>query len=168
MVKTIPVSFRMSQEDAEFLAGLQIEDAVTLSEKVRAIIKESRHRHQQKTDYETYLKFMSDVLNGLNKQIKLAEMKVESHSEIVAYFTEWSIESFAFIASMQQEDALDEAILKTLEDGILTRIFRLFEIVARMGVTSTAPCYNKQIITKNFSEILELIQLIVEQNINKK
>ena len=159
-MKTIPVSFRMSQEDAEFLATLQIDDAVTLSEKVRAVIKESRHRHQQKTDYETYLKFIGDVLNVLNKQIKLAEMKIGKHSEIVANFTDWSVESFAFIASMQQEDELDEDMLQALEKGVVQRIFRLFEIVARMGVTSLAPCYDGKIIDKNFGDILELIELI--------
>lgn len=163
MAKTIPLSFRMSQKDAEFLAGLQVDDAVTLSEKVRYIIKSARLEHQQVADYEHYLKSMSDVLRTLNAQIKLAEMDIEKHSEIVAYFTEWSVESFAFIASMQQEKSLDEKMLRHLEDGILKRIFRLFEIISRMGVTSVAPCYDEKNINKNFKSIIELIELITQR-----
>lgn len=150
----------MSQEDAEFLAVLQIEDAVTLSEKVRALIKRARHRHQQKTDYDSYLKFMGDILNNLNHQVKLAEVNLGLHSEMVTYFLEWSVESFAFIASMQQQEDVDEETLKVLERGIVKRIFRLFETTTRMGITKKAPCYDEAIISQNFDGIIELVELI--------
>ena len=43
--KSTPLSFRVSDEDAEFLAGLQLPGAVTPSEKLRVLVTRARMEH---------------------------------------------------------------------------------------------------------------------------
>ena len=47
----IPVSVRITQEDADFIAELKIEGANTPSEKIRELLKQARLAHTQTRDY---------------------------------------------------------------------------------------------------------------------
>ena len=52
MAKTVPISVRVSNEDAEFIATLQIDNAVTPSDKVRSLIKEAKQKKERVVSYE--------------------------------------------------------------------------------------------------------------------
>jgi len=166
MAKTVPISVRFSQEDAEFIANLKIDNAITPSDKVRGIIKEAKKQKERVVNYEGCLKVSREALKELSQDIKFAELEEKKHSELVNSFNDWIVESFAYIASVKHGVGGEKIELNHLEDGISERVFRLFEIVLRMGVTSKAPCYDKEIITKGFVPVLELIQLI-NQRIEK-
>ena len=58
--------------------------------------------------------------------------------------------------------------LQQFEKDIAERLFRLFEMAARMGVTSQAPCYNKNIISQGFIPMLELMEMIMNKVIKEK
>ena len=47
--KTVPLSVRISHDDAEYIAGLKIDDALTPSDKVRAIIRDARKAREART-----------------------------------------------------------------------------------------------------------------------
>ena len=51
----IPISVRISQEDADFIANLQVEGANTPSEKIRELLKQARQSYTQPQDYGTAL-----------------------------------------------------------------------------------------------------------------
>jgi len=167
MAKTIPISVRVSHEDAAFIANLQIDDALTPSDKIRSIIKEAKKQSERTVNYEGCLKIARDTLKELTQKIKASEMEQKQHSELVNAFTDWVGESFAYMAAAKNEIDEEKIELKELEEGISQRVFRLFEVVARLGVTSKAPCYDDAIITKGFVPLVELIDLI-NQRIEKE
>ena len=167
MTKTVPISVRVSNEDAEFIANLQIDNAVTPSDKVRSLIKEAKQQKERIVSYEGCLNIARETLKDLVQKVKTIESKEKEHSELVNVFNEWVTECFAYVASAKYEIQEDQIKLKQLEEGISERVFRLFEAVARMGVTSQEPCYNKKIILTGFLPILELIQ-IINQRIEKE
>ena len=167
MAKTIPISLRVSHEDAEFIANLQMDGAITPSDKVRSIIRNAKKQNERIVSYEGCLKIAHEALKGLTQKVKATELEAKHHSELVNMFNDWITESFAYVASASNEMEEGKLGLEQLEDGISERVFRLFEVVARMGVTSNAPCYDKEIVTKGFVLISELTH-IINQRIEKR
>lgn len=167
MAKTVPISVRISQEDAEFIANLQMENAVTPSDKIRSIIAEARKQNERIVSYEGCLKTARETLRALAQKVTATEMAEKQHSELVTVFNDWIGEAFAYVASAKHELDKGEMDLKQLEEDISERVFRLFDVTARMGVTAKAPCYDKEIMTTGFAPILELTQ-IINQRIEKE
>ncbi len=160
MAKTVPISVRLSLEDAEFIANLHIDDAVTPSDKIRSIIKEAKKQNERIVNYEGCLKIARETLRELTQKIKTTELESKQHSELLNVFNEWIAESFAYVAAAKQELEDEKLTFEALEEGVSIRVFRLFEATARMGITSKAPCYEPNIVTRGFLPILELIQII--------
>lgn len=170
MASSVPISVRISQDDASFIAGLKIDDAVTPSDKIRAIIKQSRERHEMKQNYEAMITLAKDVFRDEKKAIKAYELKEKLHSELIALYMEWLTEAFAHFGSavdreIDPENPEDKNFIG-LEDDIAQRVFRLLDMVTRMGVTKDAPCYDPKIIHKYYKPLLELTGM-VEQQLNK-
>lgn len=160
MPKTVPVSVRLSVEDAAFIANYQVAGAVTPSDKIRSIIKDAKMRQDSILSYESCLVQSQSALSALMQHIKADELESGHHSELLNVFNEWITESFAYVASAKL--MMDEGKLtpNKLEAGIAERVFRLLSAMARMGVTTKAPCYDAELMTKGFEPILELIQII--------
>ncbi len=160
MSKTVPVSVRLSVEDAEFIANFQTADAMTPSDKIRSIIKDARLRKDRILSYESCLLESQNAVRTLMQHIKACELESGHHSELLNVFNEWITESFAYVASAKL--MMDEGRVspEALEAGIAVRAFRLLSTMARMGVTTKAPCYDTEIMTKGFKPILELIHII--------
>lgn len=160
MQKTVPISVRITQEDAEFIARLKIDDAITPSDKIRALIRDARLQHGRQRGYEGQLAQALDELRGVMQQVKTQERESHTHSELVNVFLDWLAEAFAYTAAVDINTAKEKTALPQLEEGIADRCFRLLEALARMGVTSRAPCYDKDIISKGFQPLAELTRLV--------
>ena len=157
--KTIPFSVRLSQEDAEFIAKLGMRDANTPSDKIRAIISKARENASREYSYKGMLEEMQDMLMPAMGILRTREMEKGGYSELLANFAEWLVEINAFFVAMPQEKSGKLDIHK-FEEGVAARIFILFERMMRMGVTDTAPCYNKNLIKEKLAPVLELASII--------
>ena len=160
MTKTVPISVRISEEDAEFIAGLKVEGAVTPSEKIRGIIARTKKQKERIESFDGCLKIARDILKGVVQRVSELEMTSQEHSDLVTLFMDWVAESFAYVASSQRALKNETMTLVQLEEGIADRAFRLIQAVARMGVTAEAPCYDKEIITERFVPISPLTDLV--------
>lgn len=160
MSKSVPLSLRISSEDAEFIANLQISGAITPSDKIRAIIKEAKNRREQPRDYANSRNYVNEALSHLRAEITRFELEQNQYSELINQFNDWLADAFAFINSFNIEPQAIEEGLRRLEQGIVKRIFRLIETITRMGVTLKAPCYDRDIIRKEMETLIELSTLI--------
>lgn len=167
MIKTVPVSIRLTQSDAEFIASLQMNDALTLSDKIRSIIKETRKQKEKVEDYQSYLLLAKDKLKTASQLIKIYEREGSHYSLLVNLFQDWMTETFAFLAAFGNPSLTEKVDMQPLEAGIATRVFRLFEAVLRMGVTTEAPCYDKELIKKGLMPLLELTEMIYTKRENE-
>jgi len=163
MTKTVPISIRISHQDAEFIANLQMADALTLSDKIRAIIKEVRTQKEKVDDYQSYLLLAKNKLNNVSDLIKIFEREGKQYSMFINLFQDWLTETFAFLAAFGTPKISEEVNLEPLEAGIARRVFRLLEAVLRMGVTNEAPCYDKKIIHRGLAPLLELTEIIQQK-----
>ena len=161
-MKTVPLSTRISQEDAEFLSSLKIDDANTPSEKLRVIIAEARKREEGMHDYRSSLLMYQNMLNQLVTVSREIEMENQIHSELVSRLTEWLPDMMAFATAMGSDLHQSRSVedLKKFEEGITDRSFRLFQSILQMGISETCPCYQSDAVSKRMAEILYLVNVI--------
>lgn len=156
--RTIPLSVRITPEDAEFIAGLEVQGATTPSEKVRAVLSEARQRDTDFRDYRGCLSMAQELLAPSLRRVREAERELGVHSELVSKVGEWLPEVLAFMITSHAVDHGDQqgAPAKAFEAGVADRIFRLIEAVMRMGVTETCQGYDKSVVSSRLGPVLEL------------
>ncbi len=155
--KSTPVSIRITPRDAEFLASLDIDEAVTPSEKIRAIIREAREQREGSGDPSGGVGMGRRIVESVLMQIKEAELKQEMHSELLSNFGEWILDLLAYLGSLVGSGDFD---LKDVERGIGERILRLATTVSRMGITPTAPCYDAGVIRELIPDLLQVASIV--------
>ena len=163
MPKSIPVSLRISQEDAAFISGLEVQGAVTPSEKIRSIIQEARKFKEDGSAPARLVTEMHGHLKALHKQILNVERSENTHSELIRFALDWQNQ---FTQALAQEDLCDASTkqeLEKFEDLLASQLFQLIDYAVRLGVTPTAPCYNPNIIREKLAEHMELLRLVEKQ-----
>lgn len=159
--KNHPVGVRLSDEDAAFLQALQIDDAETASEKLRALVQRARTELHGGRSYEASLLRVRELLEPTSRQLRAQELSSRQRSELIADTLYWLPDLVAYL--MAGPDALgplDEDRLTAYEAGLADKTFRFIEAVLRLGVTDRAPCYDPNVITHGARGVLELTQLI--------
>ena len=160
--KTVSMSVRVSHDDAEFIAGLNVNGAKTPSDKLRTIISQARLQHQGGYDYESALAFFEGQVSAVVNLIRKGERDSKKHSELLSAAMTKLPELLAFIVSsntQKQLFALTE--LKELESGVADRIFMVLEAVMRLAVTPSSPCYDENVISDRIGSLATLAEIAV-------
>jgi hypothetical protein len=157
-------SVRVSDEDAEFLAALQIDGARTPSEKLRALIGRARAEANEGRDYEAALARLRAQLEPTAQRLRARELDGRQRSQLIHEVLQTLPDLAAFLMAgpapatrSRQED------LVAFEQGVGDRAFRLIEAVLRLGVTEKAPCYNPDVVTQGAAGTLELSRVILSR-----
>lgn len=160
--KTVPVSVRLSHEDAEFISGLKINGANTPSDKLRAIIGEKRRKSLEAIDYQGCFQEIFRYMEPALETIRKMEIEEGVHSEIVTRSFEWFPDLIAYLVStISVEPGEKEGTdLNELERGLADRIFRVMESVLQMGTTKWFHCYDPQTMATRSEPVLDLAGLI--------
>jgi hypothetical protein len=160
--RSIPISFRASQAETEFLSSLKIEGATTLSEKLRWIIEAARQRDAGADDPARQRQLVEEILRPTLQRWRNAEVREGKSSALLRAFSEWLIEAAVFVA-MAQGVERDEQFLQDLETGAADRVSRLAAEFLRLGVTKTAPCYGPSVVRDRINPVIELARIIERQ-----
>jgi hypothetical protein len=160
--KTVPISARISHEDAEFISQLKINDATTPSDKLRAIIADTKRRKKRDQDYRGCFQMIQEIMIPVVEKIREAELENHVHSALITRCVEWLPDTLAYVVSSAPRSIGDKTSeqLDHLERGIADRVFRLMESVLQMGITQRCPCYDADAIAQRVTPILELAQVI--------
>ncbi len=163
--KTVPLSVRISEADADFLNGLAIPGATTHSEKLRALIAEARRRRSGNRSYADVLAVLQDIEAPAERRLRDAEGRVKQHSELLAQAASWLPDTMAYLMGNLPNADDDEAAgkLQALEDGLADRVFVFVERVLRMAVTRHNPCYDSSAISRRMEPVVELCDIIRAQ-----
>lgn len=159
--KTIPISTRLSPEDAEFIAQWEGDGAATPSEKLRGIIAEARKHKQGTEDYPSSLRLATGMLSPTLHIIRTSEHAAGKHSQLVSRVAEWLPECLAYlIASNGRANQLDEDALRGIERGLADRVVNLMQSVLQMAVTRTGPCYDPEVVRERIPPVLDLAKVV--------
>jgi hypothetical protein len=166
MSKTVPLSCRITQEDAAFLARLAIPGSVTASEKVRALIGEARKRHRSTAEPEDSLGSISSAIERRYQEVRSIQGSVAMHSEIVARIGNWLPDFISLFLKKPiakkslPADVTESEALQRFEKDLVREVIALMEGALRLAVTREEPCYDPAIISSNLSVVQELVELI--------
>ena len=160
--KSVPISVRISDEDASFLAGLEVPGAITPSEKVRVLISNARRIRSGEIDYAGSVQAFSELLSPVERAVVIAEQETGVHSELVAVVLRWLPEMQSFLGDTGRHVRSDPGTesLSRIEAGIADRGFGLFDHVLRLGVTVENPCYEKTAVTRRAGLVSRLFTLV--------
>jgi hypothetical protein len=168
--KSIPISVRVSEDDAEFLATLELPGAATPSEKLRTLIARARAQQAEGRTYESSLALVRELLEPVSQSLRARELSSRQRSEMIADTLYWLPDLVAYLMTGPgSRNAKSEARdLVEFEAGVAQRIFHFIEAVLRLGVTSKAPCYNPAVIGEGLQGTLELAQLMLNNRQSKR
>lgn len=169
MSKTIPLSVRISQDDASFLAKVSLPGAVTPSEKVRALIAQARERQQSEKNPADAASLLSSLFEARRAEIHRLEEKAAAHSELITQLGIWLPRFLALFMStpLSREPAALDA-LRRLERGVVREVMTLMEGTLRLAVTREEPCYDPQVISSQIGVVKELIDLVHASRLSSK
>lgn len=143
----IPVSVRISQEDADFIAQLQLNGATTPSEKIRELLSEARLAHTHAHDYSTALGRVEQLINPARRDMLVAEKNLGVHSPLIARAFELVPDLMA-ILSVQLPVNSDLTELKHHEREIMWRLVRLMDGVLQLAITGRAAAYDDKVLNE--------------------
>lgn len=153
----IPLSVRIDQEDADFIASLKIEGAATPSEKIRELLKQARLAHTQTHDYAHVLSHMERLLHDAKHQILYSEKELGVHSAILARLFDLLPDLAASAADIGTD--IDRHTLQQHELRVMQRIARLSEAVLQLAVAGHGIAYDDAVF-KQLDNTLQLAQII--------
>ena len=154
----IPVSVRITQEDADFIAELKIEGANTPSEKIRELLKQARLAHTQTRDYESALTAQEQFLQAARRSVLHAEKQAGVHSHIVARLFEQLPDLAATLAADLPEEAAQPDLQK-YERELMWRIVRLTDSILQLAVTGKGAAYDDTVL-QQLENTLKLADIV--------
>lgn len=158
--RSVPLSVRVSPEDADFIAGVDIAGAETPSEKIRALLAEARKRQQGFSDYSSCLGMVQEMLAPTFQRLRAAEHRERVHSELVLELSQWMPEALAFLLTDLVDASGDRDSLQAFEEGVAERLFRLIENIVRMNVTDECRGYDPAVVSSRMGPVFELVDVI--------
>ncbi|MDO4640967.1 MAG: hypothetical protein Q4A84_04590 [Neisseria sp.] len=155
----IPISVRISQEDADFIANLDVEGANTPSEKIRELLKQARLAHTQMHDYGTALGAVEQFFQSAKHDVLHAEKEFGVHSHILARLFELLPDLSATLAADLPENA-DLDMLKKYEREVMWRIVRLADSILQLAVTGKGAAYDDGVLDEleNTLKLAHIVQ----------
>jgi len=159
------LSARIPSEDLEWLAGLDIQGAVSPSDKLRALIGQMRRQYEGTLDYQGGLSWLRDLLAPFVTAIRALEHQNRMHSEALTLVTEALPQLMATLLSEQgiakeAKDAKRRAV--EVEEIVVQRCFQLLTSIMRLAVTRDAGCYSPTVIDANIRSVLEIAEIVAQ------
>lgn len=156
-----PLSVRLSEDDSAFLAQLELEGAVTSSDKVRGLIRQARQRTERPDSFAGALAASHEALGPALRSVREAEQASERRSGVVIGLLTAVEEFLALSLSTPAEmAAADEAAMSRHEARLVDCAARMTEQMLRWAVTPSAPAYDPGVVARRLAALNDLMTLI--------
>jgi hypothetical protein len=159
-MKMQTLSVRMPSEDMEWLASLDLQGAVSPSDKLRALVTQMRRQHDGTLDYERGLAWLRDLVAPFVTAVRGFEHHNRMHSEALTLAAEGLPQIMATLLSERSlgRDAKARAI--DVEALVVQRCFQLLASLMRLAVTRNAGCYSPDVIDRHLPAVLEIADVV--------
>lgn len=161
----IPISVRITQEDADFIAALEIDGANTASEKIRALLTQARLERQQEVGFATSLQQIQAMLAPAKRDVVTWEKNQVHHSALIARSMELLPDLMAFVATESPSVDAGLSDVKRYEAGIAARLVHVIESVLQLTVTGSSPCYDDKVLMRQLGTTLALAEIVLQQRL---
>jgi hypothetical protein len=154
------LSVRVPADDVAWLATLDVQGAVSPSDKLRALIAQMRRQYEGGMDYAACVAWLRDLLAPLVTRIRAVENNHRMHSEALTLAAEWLPTIMATLLSARGIDVNDRARAVELEDLLVERSFQMLTSLLRLAVTREAACYDPAILEKHLPAVIEISGIV--------
>jgi hypothetical protein len=156
------LSARIPSEDLEWLVGLDLQGAVSPSDKLRSLIGQLRRQHEGSLDYERSLAWLRDLVAPFVNAVGAFEHQNRMHSEVLALAEEALPQIMATMLSERglPKDAKKRAV--EIEDVVVQRSLQLLTSILRLAVTRDAACYNPRVLDAHIAPVLEIAEIVAQ------
>ena len=156
-----PLSVRLSAEDSAFLAQLELEGAVTSSDKVRGLIRLARQRGERPANFAGALAASHEALGPALRAVREAEQASDRRSGVVIGLLT-AVEEFLALslATPAEMATADEGAMQRHEARLVDCAARMTEQMLRWAVTPSAPAYAPEVVAHRVAALNDLMTLI--------
>jgi hypothetical protein len=158
---TTPLSVRLSDEDTGFLAALEIDGAVTASDKIRGLIRQARQRSEPIESYSEALSASHEHMTSALRALRLIGADLDMHSDVAVGLLGVAEEYLALALAVPRPGP------RATRDEVVRYESRLVDCAARMtaqllrwGVTPHAPAYDPAVVSRHLAGLVELMRLV--------
>lgn len=152
-----PISGRIPDDLYQWLSTQPLDEATTISDKLRVAVSTLRRIHEGDTNYTDGLSMYRDLLRNTRDHIAALERETGTHSEVLAAFLEHLP---ALTAALNSATVPNVAEAKQLENQLVKRAMQLTESLLRQGVTAEAAAFDPEVIQSNTSRVTELVRVL--------
>ncbi len=157
--KSVPLSVRVSDEDALFLANLEISDAVTPSEKLRALLHEAQRRYIALENASEGGLLLRDMATPALRRVRRQENKAKQKSDLVLKLYERVPDIMArLIAGPDTQNKTDDIV--NFEKELTDQICVLLKDFVALGLTSPVRVYTEDNFKQEMNPVIELVELL--------
>lgn len=151
------VSGRIPDDLYQWFASLQIEGAVTSSDKLRELLAHMKRQHDGSLDLVSAQAWFRDVVTPLRTALTTLERDEGVHSEVVMQIVEHVTAAAAALVSAQPATNAD---VIALEDMLVRRAFGMTEALLRQAVTAKAAAYEPGVVRRHAKQTIEIARLL--------
>lgn len=158
---TTPLSVRLSEEDTGFLSGLQMDGAITASDKIRGLIRQARQRAEPVESFPAALSISHDHLASAVRAVRVIEQDLGLHSDVTVGLMTTAEEFLALALSTPRPgpDAVRDDLARH-EARLVDCAARVAEQLMRWAVTPSAPAYDPAVVSKRLEPLADLMRLV--------
>jgi hypothetical protein len=156
------LSARIPSEDLEWLVGLDLQGAVSPSDKLRTLIGQLRRQHEGSLDYQRSLSWLRDQVAPFVSAIRGFEHDNRMHSEVLTLVAEAVPQIMATLLSERALGSDPKTRAVAVEEIVVQRCFQLLTSMLRLAVTRDAACYNPKVIDAHVPPVLEIVEIIAQ------
>ncbi|MEM8988354.1 MAG: hypothetical protein AAGC95_16685 [Pseudomonadota bacterium] len=160
MPRSVPLSVRVSDDDAAFLAKFEAPEAKTPSEKLRAILAAARRRHEGAKDFPGCVETVEDMLRPSLHRLREANRVSGQRSDFVMKLYDRLPEIVAELMTADIDAEAGQGALRRFEKDLADQVFSLIEEILDLGLTSRSRSYDPDLLKGRLSPILEILELI--------
>lgn len=151
------LSGRIPADLYAWFATLQIEGAVTSSDKLRILLAQLKRQHDGTMDYAHALGWIRDLGARLRQDVAVIEHDTGSHSELLNTLLEHLVVMFATVVSAHPQDKTE---VQVLEEQLVKRTAAMAEGLLRQALTPLAATYDPEVVRRHSGNLVELARLI--------
>ena len=158
--KTVPLSVRVSADDALFLSNLQIDGAVTPSEKLRALLHEAQRRQAGFSEPAEGGLLLREMATGARRRLRRLEANVGKRSDLMLKLYERVPDIMAkLIAGPNGEEDNGEQ-LAAFEQELTDLLAVLLKDFITVGLSSPARVYDEPKYRAELEPVIQLVELV--------
>lgn len=160
MAQMQTISIRIPDEDFQWLLSLQDAGARTPSEKLRTLIAKARQQEAERASPELCAAWMRALTQPFVDSVAAIERKHKTHSDLVGAVSDLIPQTMATLISSRLDGARPHEAAVEVEAILAQQCFRLLTTLLRAAVTSTPATYDKHVLDRYLTDIIEIAAII--------